>query len=1429
MAKKKTKAASNRGFATTSSPSKKVEPIPIKETPVKEETVEIVKEIAQSTDDLLLLVQKYRSLHDHKAELMVDRLSKEESQASTIRKVRSFRLSSDLESDLVTIIKQSRSNLFDFQAITKESEKEKTVAHLDLLYRVLTKFGFNDQDVLDSLKTTLSKSLDDHLDWLCINVPYDRMPIGFFDKYFNEEDDNTQITLTHNNNNRKSIEPVEQEELIVIKKEEQAEEKLDDIKTRILQAAEQYLDDKEEEQDVNEKYAKLKARVHELESDLPSSKKTKKKPKSVAEEELAVIIKEIKRSKDTLKSYEADWEFDKKRAQELYVKELETLAEINRKKHDEEVKKKREEKKQELEEQGLGKQQEEINEINEEDEEGGLFGGLIMAEEEMAANVPPSNNTVVSWTFIDLTMKKSWKGRYPKEMLSEYCKRQNLGKQTYSTKEVSPGMWRSSLTIVKDNLDMTIDPPEGLVTESRMSSESLTAAYALFDLDSSSSVYQIMPTAYKDLWTEWLNEKILRIDGPRNEMDKKRLTMLGDLVNKSFENYKKRDNSQGVQETREEIVEEENTGKSQKQIAKKKRIFDSSQKKFKQRLDTKEYMAMKEKRNNLPVTAYREEILELVKNNQVLIISGETGCGKSTQVPQFLAENLLLKSSNNNGLVICTQPRRISAMSIANRVSLEMGDPQKTVGSREALVGYQIRLESKFSEENVLMYCTTGILLQRLQSDLSLRDVTHVVIDEIHERTIESDFLLIMLKKLSQLRPDLKIILMSATVEAQRFSAYFDHCPVISVPGRTYPVQVRFLEDVVEKTGYVLEQDSKFAVRTFRIKKDEGDLTVSGQNGSQKRVHYEMFQESDDEDIYNPTQVYSKVSVAEQETQETGYSKQTLKMIRRMDDKKINYDLIFQLLEYVCKPHEDIPATGAILVFLPGMNEIRSLYDMASSHSLFGTDKFLLIPLHSTLSSDHQEKAFEVPPEGVRKIVFSTNIAETGVTISDVTVVIDTGMSRMISYDDKRKVSRLLQKYVAKANARQRRGRAGRVQEGICFHLFTQERFEQMADYETPEILRLPLEELCLRIKVYKLGSVLDVLGSALDAPPTRVIENAICSLQEIHALTADETLTPLGTHLVNLPVDIHIGKMILFGAIFRCLDPILTVAASLSLKGPFVRPFGKELEADMARSRFQCGDSDFLTLYNAYLVWRNELISVRGTPGWVRHMKEFCQENFLSQQNLETMEEMKRQFLGLLISSGFVKTSKMDTSINRYDIKRSVRLCDVPSAYDKYKDSIPVINAALAAGLYPKVAEYVPEMDLMANRVIDLKLHPSSMLFRREKQLHSEFFVYNTLVMNSNDYQKDKAVIWEAASIEPVSLMLLATNMDIKHKQRRITVDGWLSFDCFARTSVILKFFRAELNNWLAEKMKDPKIDLTAYNQEILDAMVKMLESFSF
>lgn len=234
--------------------------------------------------------------------------------------------------------------------------------------------------------------------------------------------------------------------------------------------------------------------------------------------------------------------------------------------------------------------------------------------------------------------------------------------------------------------------------------------------------------------------------------------------------------------------------------------------------------------------------------------------------------------------------------------------------------------------------------------------------------------------------------------------------------------------------GYVLEEDSPFAIRRIKAKTEVGNISVSGQGGSSKRVHYEMFEEdSDDDDPYDPTRIESKLTIAENTEQDDNdtttltdksgarkYSRQTRKMIKRMDDKKINYDLILELLDYICIPkrshsteaelederaHElktkgfNIPDKGAILVFLPGMNEIRKLYDLVSSHNIFGDpEKYLLIALHSALSSEHQEKAFDVPPEGVRKIVFSTNIAETGVTISDVTIVLDTGMAKVIRY-----------------------------------------------------------------------------------------------------------------------------------------------------------------------------------------------------------------------------------------------------------------------------------------------------------------------------------------------------------------------------------------------------------------------------------------------
>ncbi|KAK4518444.1 uncharacterized protein ATC70_008662 [Mucor velutinosus] len=1516
MAKKKSKVVSNRGYATTSAPSRKIEPAPkaaeaVTETasPAKEPqdpfqdiltpaadtpaALEAKPATEPTEDPVMKLMKKYESLNDHKAQVALERLLKEDPQVQQLApdRLKKFRLTAELEKELLQVIKHKHGDIFgkfDQPVLNNanEYEKEKVVSQFDVLYRVLIKLGFDDEDVAASFEATFSKSIDDHLDWLCVNVPYERMPIGFFDKYFNENGDDEQLVLLSNQgkNNKHvfDMEPAKEEEpaVLVEKKFNKQEEDDHAMRSRILQAAQQYMDE-EEDLDINEQYANTKLQLADLEKLLPNTNKDddskkKKKKKSAADSDaqkqpivltdaqLEKTRKDIKKLKDKLASLEADWDFDKKAAQELYTEKVMAVAEKNRQEKIEaqaQLKKKQQE-----EAEASSAATEEASEKVDDDDEGGLFGGLMLGEEEEAAIMATTTTPTTAstnWNIVDLSVSKSYVGRYPKDIMLDHCNKQKLGKISYNATNEGSGIWRATVKIAKDgyNLLLKYELPEATGASSKQDAIQLIAAYALFEMDPTSSVYKVLPVTYRNIWQTWAEEKKLREDGPRLEAERKRLALLVDLVERSAvkSNAKRNSITDDISDT---IISDKAVTSSKQKVQKQQKMFDRVKQNFGKRLDTKDYMAMKDKRKDLPITAHRQEILDLVKNNQVLIISGETGCGKSTQVPQFLAEDLLM-GCFDGGSVICTQPRRISAMSIANRVSAEMGDRPRSTGSRDAMVGYQIRMENKVSAENVLLFCTTGILLRRLESDTYLEGVTHVVVDEVHERTIESDFLLVVLRKLCRLRTDLKVILMSATVEASRFSQYFGNCPVVSVPGRTYPVHVQFLEDIVQDTGYVLEEDSPFAVRRARVKTESGNINVSGQHGSSKRVHYEMFEEdSDDDDPYDPTRIESKLTVESAASTDTEdddgetkkYNRQTRKMIKRMDDKKINYDLILELLDHICIPKKsktgediaadkanelqtkgfNVPDTGAILVFLPGMNEIRKLYDLVSSHNVFGDEKkFLLIALHSALSSEHQEKAFDVPPEGVRKIVFSTNIAETGVTISDVTIVIDTGMAKVVSYDDEKRVTRLLQKYVAKANARQRRGRAGRVQEGVCFHLFTEKKFEELPTYETPEILRLPLEELCLRIKVCGLGAIRDVLGAALDAPTSKMIDNAILTLQEVQALSTDgkETLTPLGSHLANLPVDVHIGKMILFGAIFRCLDPILTIAAALSFKSPFVRPFGKEDEADAARDRFRVQNSDFLTIYKAYHVWREHLIDLRENKATIsslqRKMRQFCKENFLSEQNLEMIEDMKRQYMELLVSIGFVKSTDNDY-LAQFDVKRrGIQLCKMPETYNTYSFSLPIINAALTAGLYPKIAEYAPTSRQIINKNLELSVHPSSMLFRKEHVFTSGFLVYNTVVMNNaNGQMKDKVYMWEASCIDAVAVILLATGIDIKYKQRKIILDNWIHFDCFARTAVLLKFLRQELNNWLAEKMDQPDLDLSQHNEDVLDVLVRTLES---
>ena len=383
--------------------------------------------------------------------------------------------------------------------------------------------------------------------------------------------------------------------------------------------------------------------------------------------------------------------------------------------------------------------------------------------------------------------------------------------------------------------------------------------------------------------------------------------------------------------------------------------------------------------------------------------------------------------------IICTQPRRISALSIAERVSAEIGDVNGP-GSRQSLVGYQIRLESKVCESTCLTFCTAGVLLRRLEGKGDLNGVTHVFVDEVHERSLESDFLLLLLKKLCLKRKDLKIILMSATSDAAKFLEYFkDKVPhYMEIPGRTFPVTSFFLEDAIKHCKYVIEPDSEFA-HIQSEKRKTVFVDVSGKSGksSKQRLEWEVDDDFEQEELYY-------------EEQGISYDKAILKTLKRMDLNKVNLDLIESLVHYIHSAGslDMLDDKPAILVFLPGLGEIKKLFDRLEFDST--RRKLTILPLHSVISTQDQARVFQRPPNGTRKVILSTNIAETGITIPDVGYVIDSCKSRDIGYDSHKHITRLSEVFISKANCLQRRGRAGRVREGICYHLIATYSFEKL-------------------------------------------------------------------------------------------------------------------------------------------------------------------------------------------------------------------------------------------------------------------------------------------------------------------------------------------------------------------------------------------------
>uniref|UniRef100_A0A673G239 RNA helicase n=1 Tax=Sinocyclocheilus rhinocerous TaxID=307959 RepID=A0A673G239_9TELE len=722
------------------------------------------------------------------------------------------------------------------------------------------------------------------------------------------------------------------------------------------------------------------------------------------------------------------------------------------------------------------------------------------------------------------------------------------------------------------------------------------------------------------------------------------------------------------------------------------------------------------------------------------------------------------------------------------------------VKGQSSLCGYQIRMENRSGDATRLLYCTTGVLLRKLQQDRLLSSLTHIIVDEVHERSVQSDFLLTVLKEVVHKRSDLRLILMSATVDCQKFANYFNRCPVVTIPGRTFPVEVFHLEDIVEETGYVLEQDSEYSQR-FVEEEEEVSINITQKGGKTLQHQEPIVRDSGPGWDLSPELDH--------------FSSRTRHVLQYMNPNKINMDLILDILEYLDKSPQFRDVDGAVLIFLPGLAHIQQLYDLLTTDKRFSSkDRYKLIALHSTLSSQDHKLHTTLP---ISAIVLSTNIAETGVTIPDVVFVIDTGKTKENRYHESSQMSSLVETFVSKASALQRQGRAGRVREGFCFRLYPKFRFESFIDYSIPEILRVPLEELCLHIMLStnfkcEYGSPEDFLCRALDAPQQQAVCNAVSLLRKIGACQQDSyTLTPLGHHLAALPVNVKIGKMLIFGAIFSCLEPIATIAAAMSEKSPFVTPMSRKEEANLAKSALAVANSDHMTIYSAYLGWKSS--RSEGT----RAEMAYCRRHFLSRTALMTIEDVKHELIRMVEQAGFVASKPGRTPRSRPGAE--------PKALGSLsQQDVSVLKAVLTAGLYDSVGRILctPSLDVQERVACVAEtaqgkahVHPSSV--NRFLQTHG-WLLFQEKVKYTKVFLRDTTLI------SPLSMLLFGGDIDVQHRERLISLDGWIYFQAPVRIGVIFKHLRKLIDSLLERKLANPKMNLE--DEKTIQIITELIKS---
>ncbi|XP_057474549.1 probable pre-mRNA-splicing factor ATP-dependent RNA helicase DEAH2 isoform X1 [Actinidia eriantha] len=623
------------------------------------------------------------------------------------------------------------------------------------------------------------------------------------------------------------------------------------------------------------------------------------------------------------------------------------------------------------------------------------------------------------------------------------------------------------------------------------------------------------------------------------------------------------------------------------------------------------YYEILEKRKTLPVWHQKEDFLQILKANQTLILVGETGSGKTTQIPQFVLEaiDLEIPDKQRKFMIGCTQPRRVAAMSVSRRVAEEM---DVNIGEE---VGYSIRFEDCSSAKTVLKYLTDGMLLREAMTDPLLERYKVIILDEAHERTLATDVLFGLLKEVLKNRLDLKLVVMSATLEAEKFQGYFSDAPLMKVPGRLHPVEIFYTQE--PEKDYL-----ETAIRT-----------------------------------------------------------------------------VLQIHMY--------EARGDILVFLTGEEEIEDACKKISKEVVNQGDNcgpVKVVPLYSTLPPAMQQKIFEPAPPPLteggqpgRKIVVSTNIAETSLTIDGIVYVIDPGFAKQKVYNPRIRVESLLVSPISKASAHQRSGRAGRTQPGKCFRLYTEKSFNNDLQPQTyPELLRSNLANTVLTLK--KLGIDDLVHFDFMDPPAPETLMRALEVLNYLGALDDEGNLTKLGQIMSEFPLDPQMGKMLVVSPEFNCSNEILSISAMLSVPNCFLRPREAQKAADEAKAKFAHIDGDHLTLLNVYHAYKQN----NEDPSW-------CYENFINHRAMKSADNVRQQLVRIMV---------------RFNLK----LC---STEFNSRDYYTNIRKAMLAGYFMQVAHlertghYLTVKDKQV-----VHLHPSNCLGHKP-----DWVIYNEFVLTTRNF----------------------------------------------------------------------------------------------